>query len=216
MDGNQRSGIAARPIRAVTYIDGFNLYFGLKTKGYRRYYWLDVERLAENILRPGQQLLAVKYFTADIKAGTDKHRRQQTYLDAMTVNCRKLSIIRGRYLIKHRQCSNCGNVAQIPEEKKTDVNIASHMLVDAFTDRFDVAFLVSGDSDLVPPIEMMRQHHPTVRVIVAFPPGRASDDLKRIAHGWFWINEKTLRISQLPNPVTKPNGYQLHRPGSWK
>ena len=216
MDGNQGPEIATQPIRVITYIDGFNLYFGLKTKGYRRYYWLDVERMAENLLRPGQQLLAVKYFTADIKAGTDKHWRQQTYLDALTVNCPKLTIIRGRYLIKERQCSHCGNVARIPEEKKTDVNIASHMLVDAFTGQFDMAFLVSGDSDLVPPIEMMRQHHPAVRVIVAFPPGRTSDDLKKIAHASFWINEKTLRISQLPSPVTKPNGYQLHRPGSWK
>ena len=60
--------------------------------------------------------------------------------------------------MKERQCSNCGHVAKIPEEKKTDVNISSHMLVNAFTDRFDTAFLISGDSDLVPPIEMIRQY----------------------------------------------------------
>ena len=70
MNGTHGSGTVATPIRVITYIDGFNLYFGLKDSGYRRYYWLDVERLAENILRPGQELLAVKYFTADIKAGT--------------------------------------------------------------------------------------------------------------------------------------------------
>jgi uncharacterized LabA/DUF88 family protein len=171
--------------------------------------------LAESFLRPGQSLVAVKYFTADIKAGTDKHRRQQTYLDALKTQCSKLEIIRGRYLLKQRQCRRCGDVAQIPEEKKTDVNIASHMIVDAFNDRLDSAILVSGDSDLVPPIEMIRQYRPEKKVIVAFPPNRKSDDLARVAHGSFWINEKALRVSLLPDPVIKANGYKLFRPTKW-
>ena len=200
----------------MVYVDGFNLYFGLKSKGYKRYYWLDVQRLAENLLGTNQNLVMVKYFTADIKAGTDKHRRQQTFLDALTCHCTKVEIIRGHYLIKERQCSNCGHVAKIPEEKKTDVNISSHMLVDAFTDRFDTAFLISGDSDLVPPIEMIRQYQCAKRIIVACPPGRKSEDLIGIVHAAFWINEKKLRISQLPNPVVKPNGYRLFRPVEWK
>lgn len=202
--------------RAMAYVDGFNLYFGLRSKGYKRFYWLDIEKLAAGLLRAGQELGAVKYFTADIKTGTDKHRRQQAYLDALANHCPKLEIIRGRYLIKQRECRQCGHIAQIPEEKKTDVNVSSHMLVDAFTDQFDVAFLVSGDSDLVPPVEMIKRHQPAKRVLVAFPPGRKSDDLKRVAHGSFWINEKRLRISLLPDPVTKPNGHQLFKPTEWK
>lgn len=202
--------------RVMVYVDGFNLYFGLRDKGWRRFYWLDQQRPANNLLRSSQSLVGVRYFTADIKAGTDKHRRQQTYLDALEAHCRLLRIIRGRYLLKDRQCRSCGNVAQIPEEKKTDVNIASHMIVDAFTDQFDSAILISGDSDLVPPIEMIRLHHSEKRVIVAFPPNRKSDDLQRTAHGSFWINEKTLRVSLLPDPVVKPNGYQLVKPGTWK
>ena len=212
---SQSDCIAATPLRTIVYIDGFNLYFGLKSHNYSRFYWLDVQRLAENLLRPGHSLIAVKYFTADIKAGTDKHRRQQTYLDALLTHCPKLGIFRGRYLVKKRQCQQCGAVAQIPEEKKTDVNIASHMLVDAFTDQFDTAILVSGDSDLVPPIEMIRQYRPGKKVIVAFPPKRKSDDLVRVAHGSFWINERTFRISLLPDPVIKRNGYLLFKPKRW-
>jgi uncharacterized LabA/DUF88 family protein len=90
------------------------------------------------------------------------------------------------------------------------------MIADAFTDQFDTAILMSGDSDLVPPIEIIRRHQPEKRVIVAFPPNRKSDDLRRIAHGWFWINEKNLRISSLPDPVVKPNGYKLFKPPTWK
>ena len=38
-------------------------------------------------------------------------------------------------------------------EKMTDVNIATHLIIDAFQDRYDMAMLISGDSDLVPPIK---------------------------------------------------------------
>ena len=96
------------------------------------------------------------------------------------------------------------------------MNIASHMLVDVFTNQFDVAYLISGDSDLVPPIKMIKQHHPKKQVIVAFPPDRQSSELKSVAHHHFWINEQKLRLSQLPNPVTKPNGYQLTKPSTWR
>ena len=43
-----------------------NLYHGLKSKGWRRYYWLDLRRLVENLLRPGQRLVMVRYFTARV------------------------------------------------------------------------------------------------------------------------------------------------------
>ena len=49
--------------RVTAYIDGLNLYYGLRDKGWRRYYWLDVRRLIENLLKPGQALGEVHYFT---------------------------------------------------------------------------------------------------------------------------------------------------------
>ncbi|MGB4726560.1 MAG: NYN domain-containing protein, partial [Thermogutta sp.] len=57
----------ANDVRVMLYVDGFNLYFGLRTKGWKRYYWLDVQRLGEKLLRPNQSLVGVKYFTADIR-----------------------------------------------------------------------------------------------------------------------------------------------------
>ncbi len=50
--------------RVIAYIDGFNLYFGLKAMGWRRYYWLDLFKLSRNLLKTNQELVAVKYFTA--------------------------------------------------------------------------------------------------------------------------------------------------------
>lgn len=54
------------PERVICYVDGFNLYFGLRDSRLRRYYWLNVRRLAENLLRPHQSLVETKYFTARI------------------------------------------------------------------------------------------------------------------------------------------------------
>ena len=41
----------------ITYIDGFNLYFGLKSERWERYLWLNVQALAENLLKPDQSLV---------------------------------------------------------------------------------------------------------------------------------------------------------------
>lgn len=203
------------PNRAKAYVDGFNLYFGLKARGWKRHYWLDVERLAQRFLKAGQTLVAVDYFTADIRRPAAKHRRQQVYLDALATHTRA-TIIRGRYLMKERQCRACGAVIMVPEEKRTDAAIASRMVADAVRGEVDTCFLVSGDSDLVAPVEVVRQHCPKVRIVASFPPARKSDDLKAAVHGSFFINEKMLRLSQLPEVVIKANGTQLHRPTEWR
>ena len=70
--------------RVMAYIDGFNLYFGLRSKGWQRYYWLDVVKLAESVLEPGSELAGVKYFTAPIASPEDKRKRQGNYLDALS------------------------------------------------------------------------------------------------------------------------------------
>lgn len=69
--------------RVTAYIDGFNLYFGLRAKGWRQYYWLNVQLLALNLLKPDQRLLFTKYFTSRIKDPPDKQRRQSTFIEAL-------------------------------------------------------------------------------------------------------------------------------------
>ena len=43
------------------------------------------------------------------------------------------------------------------EEKGTDVNLASHLLVDAFENKYKGAVIVSNDSDLFTPMQMIKQ-----------------------------------------------------------
>ena len=201
--------------RIIGYIDGFNLYFGLKSKGWKRYYWLDMWQLAENLIRQGS-LVGVKYFTACVRANPPKEARQQAFLGALRTHRPSLEIIYGHYLLKNWQCRKCAAVWRSSEEKKTDVNIATQMLSDAFRDKFDTAFVISGDSDIAPPIELIRADIPNKNVIVAFPPNRFSAELKRVATSSFHINQKVVRTALLPNPVIKLDGTELCKPLKWK
>ena len=72
--------------RVIAYVDGFNLYFGLKAKGWKKHYWLDLNGLATSLLKPGQTLAGVHYFTSRIRANgrnVADMQRQSDYLDAL-------------------------------------------------------------------------------------------------------------------------------------
>lgn len=204
--------------RVIGYVDGFNLFFGLRDKGWRRFYWLDPHLLFLNLLKPGQTLAAVKYFTARISAhprDPDKHRRQLTWLEA--VESRPLTtVFYGHYLPKAQRCLTCGATWTAHEEKMTDVNIAVELLRDAYDDAFDTALVVSADSDLAPPVEAVVTRFPSKRVIVIAPPDRQSKKLESVASASFRLGRKTLQDSQLPDEYRKPGGYVLRRPPSWQ
>ena len=52
--------------RCLVYVDGFNLYFGLRAGKLKRFYWLDIHALCANLLVAGQQLVGARYFTSRI------------------------------------------------------------------------------------------------------------------------------------------------------
>ncbi len=199
--------------KAIVYIDGFNLYYGIRSIRKAHLKWLNVQTLAESFMEKGTELLAVKYFTTDIKGNKSDKVRQQVYLDALATQD-KIKIIRGHFLIKGINCSNCNYYNETFEEKKTDVNIACELLADAYEDRFDVAFLVSGDSDLVPAVEKTITKNKVV--IVAIPPNRKSNELNNIATNCFSINEKRIKQCLLPQHITTRNGNILYMPKEWQ
>ena len=213
--------------RTIAYIDGFNLYFGLRESGYRRYYWLNVKRLMENLLLADQELVMTKYFTARISASASpgcmalaenlraKRERQSDFLEALAT-LPDFAIFYGHYLHKPTTCRKCGHCWADHEEKMTDVNIATELLRDAFEDRFDTAILLSADSDLVPPIRVIRELFPGKRVVVVFPPARFSHHLRMVAHAHVPLGRAVLAKSQFPDQLTKPDGHVLRRPLWWR
>jgi uncharacterized LabA/DUF88 family protein len=203
-------------IDVIAYIDGFNLYNGLKSKYRRRYLWLDLEALCAKLLVDGQQLKAVKYFTAPVRRQPQALRRQQKFWSALDIHSNCLSIERGRFQEKTMTCRSCGSQWITHEEKETDVAIAVALVEDSVNRAFDTAMIVSADSDLCPAIRAVRRLHPAAKIVAAFPPARRSDDLRNEADASFTIAERKLAQSLLPTVVHGPDGKPFPRPVKWQ
>ncbi len=201
--------------RVIAYIDGYNLYYGLRTKRWKWFYWLNIQSMVQSLLKPHQTLVGTKYFTTVVKHPADKRRRQAVFLEALrTLN--DFQIFYGRWLSNPNTCRRCGHTYTVYHEKMTDVNIAVELMCDAFQDRLDMALLVSADSDLVGPVKAIRRLFPQMRVIAAFPPARFSGALKAAVHGHTFIGRNVLSKSVFPDQLTKPDGFVLHRPPTWR
>ncbi|MDE0497872.1 MAG: NYN domain-containing protein [Acidimicrobiaceae bacterium] len=200
--------------RLVAYVDGFNLYYGLRDARLHSSRRLDLHGVCTSLLKSSQRLELVRYFTTRVRGDPAAVRRQSVYIDALLARG-GLEIDFGHFLSSNTQCRSCGAVTRKREEKKTDVNIAVRLLEDAYSDRFDVAMVISGDSDLVPPVESVRNRFPDKRVLVAGPPERWSAQLSQAANAALRISPLTIRSNRLPDPVVTPSGTQLWAPRGW-
>lgn len=201
--------------KTIVYIDGFNFYYGcIKGTPYR---WLDLFRFAQAML-PKNDVVRVKYFTAMVKPsspGRVKQIRQQTYLRALET-IPEVGIFLGSFQSHavRRPLANGTGVVEVidTKEKGSDVNLATELLVDAFQDAFNVAVIVSNDSDLVP-VRAVRQHlHKAVGVIN--PHQRQSVELRTCASFIKEVRTWALRDSQLPAQLADANG-EIHKPAGW-
>lgn len=205
-----------KAIRVMAYIDGFNLYFGIRDADLKRYLWLDLPMLAHNLLIGGQELALTKYFTSRVSGPSGKQERQSIYLDALgMIPSDRLQIFYGKYMENPRTCQKCHMEDLVPSEKMTDVNIAVEMLTDAYQDRFDTALLISADSDLHAPVSKIRSLFPQKKVVVAFPPERRSAELAAAASASIVVGRGKLKDSQLPDMLCAKNGHVLKKPATW-
>ncbi len=160
--------------------------------------------------------MGTKYFVARFAAqyGHDAAGLQSTHLGALQA-FGDLEIIEGRFQTHLDRCGECGLERPRHEEKMTDVNIAVELVLDAEDDLFDTALLITADADLTGLIVRLRNRHPGKRFVVAFPPRRASSELKKAADGFLHVNRSVLRASQLPDQVPAGDGHLVVRPTEW-
>lgn len=205
-------------MRIFVYIDGFNLYYGSLKHSANK--WLDVLKLS-TLLFPKDEIVKIKYFTAPIKvrvndADIDKPNRQQIYLRALRT-IPQIEIIKGSFLthavmMKNADSQGFTKVVKT-EEKGTDVNIAAHLVHDGHNATYDMAVVVSNDSDLVEPIRLVTDelHIP---VIVLSPFEKNSVALKKTASGVRHLRQGVLRASQFPDNLSDRIGH-FRKPLSW-
>ncbi len=204
-------------------IDGFNLYYGsLKGTTFR---WLDLVQLCQKCF-PGDEVHRVRYFTACVKPTPSNPLqavRQQVYLRALRT-LPPVQIHLGKFLIKKVTLPLSAPVPGEPdkaevmrsEEKGSDVNLASYLLLDAFDADFQKAVVVTNDSDLVTPVRIVRERFDKP-VVVLFPCRRSQDpsyDLSQVASASPRLHDSELAASQFPADMRDAKG-PFHKPPQW-
>ena len=208
------------PLRTVVYVDGFNFYYG-EVRG-TPYKWLDPEALFRKLLGPQNVLVKVKYFTARIQPSPNDptvQDRQDAYLRAVKAHCPLVELHYGHFLrhqVRMENASPPPPSVQVwkNEEKGSDVNLALHVLNDAWQDTYDCAVIVSNDSDLAESLRLVKAQHKKLIGIVTpgAPTRKTSRQLKIHADFVKPIRTWMLQSSQLPNPIP---GTTIHKPPRW-
>jgi uncharacterized LabA/DUF88 family protein len=179
-----------RAERVIVYIDAFNLRIAIEEAGLNQYKWLNIEKLVNSLLQPYQTLVDIKYFTSVITCNHNQKMRQLQYHKSL--NDTNVHIIYGNYKWESIPCNKCDSHFHYMKEKMTDVNIATSIIVDAFKGKFDTAILISGDTDLVPPINEVHRLFNNKRVLIAFPPNRQNTLMAFASKGSVTIGKKKI------------------------
>ena len=215
--------------RAFVYVDGFNLFFrSLRKTGFK---WLNVQSLCEQIL-PHYDIVQVNYYTAKIRSrgDPDKSLRHEAYLRALRT-LPKVQIFHGTFSshkvlrelahaslltkVKRRlgievRMNRCVKVFD-PKEKGSDVNLAVHMVNDAWKNNYDVGVLLSNDTDLLEAIKVVRRDC-RKKICVINPHNSPNPELHKEADLIREIRPEHLSAAQLPSaiPFTK-----ISKPLKW-
>jgi hypothetical protein len=208
-------------MKTIIYVDAFNLYFGaLKGTPFK---WLDLGSLFARLF-PGNDIVGIKYFTARVRplpSDPGQPNRQQIYWRALR-SIQDLAIHEGHFLVHTVSMPLASPPAHgsrfvdviKAEEKGSDVNLATQLLCDGFRNNFDTAILVTGDSDLVAPLRVVKEElGKTVGVVN--PQRRPCKPLRDYASFYRQsIRAGVLRVSQFPQILTDANG-NFHKPPTW-
>ena len=192
--------------RVAFFIDGFNLFHSLKSCA-PDCRWLNLRKLCQCFLREsrGEVLSDIFYFSAIATWSSDskvlKHRH---YIERLKRE--NIRIILGKFKEKDKFCPLCKNTFKSHEEKRTDVNIALKMVSEAVLNHYDTAVLVSGDTDMIPAFETIRELGLNKRLGVLFPLQRKNNELESCADFSYKITRKALEQS-LFEAESSPEGW---------
>lgn len=216
-------------MRTFIYIDVFNLYYRL-LKPKPQWRWLDLNALCASVLRPENEIARINYYTARVSGRLDPSSpaRQQAYLDALQT-IPEISIYLGNFLVTKSWTGLVHPPQTRPptdwtppfprtvriwktEEKGSDVNLGCHLVRDACQGAFDVAAVLSNDTDLVEPIRIATQEL-GLPVGLISPVARPAASLAAVASYVRHIRPGHLRGSQFPDRIGETD---IQRPERWR
>ncbi len=207
-------------MRVYVYVDGFNLFYrALKGTPYK---WLNLDLLAKRLVLPGATVDKVRYFTARVKARSgnpDAPRRQQIYFNALGA-VPNVEFHFGSFLTKTKRRP----LAAVPtrfvevldtEEKGSDVNLAVHLVNDAWSNHFDVALVLSQDTDLIEPLRMVSKGVGKLVGLVWLDGRRPDRGMANAASFVRHVGRADLIAAQFPARLERTTGTPVIKPRGW-
>lgn len=217
--------------RTIVYIDGFNLYYrALRGTPHK---WLDIAAMSAAALPASCQIERINYYTAHIsgRVDPDAPRRQHAYLRAIAT-LPNVVIHYGNFLVNQKWAglvhppdfrpplvlppgSPPPQVAYVwkTEEKGSDVNLGVHLVRDAFRQAFDVAAVLTNDTDLVEPVRIVTREL-GMHVTLLTPTARPATSLAAVSTNVRHIHPY-IGPCQLPDPVPVPGKRPIRKPARW-
>lgn len=196
------------------FIDGFNLYHGIKILGKQYYKWLNINKLSEYLIKPTDKIISINYFTAKVINNKNKQANQEKYISAIST-LKKVNIFYGKYKYKNYLCPLCHQVFRQPIEKITDVNISVRAIIGAYKKEYEKAIFITGDTDLITSMKALKNEM-NINVQIAFPPNRKNDAIrKEFPDSYRRIKEKIIIKSLLPFEVKTNSNHIIKCPKKW-
>ena len=201
---------AGSTLRAAFFYDGFNLYYAIKELGqsHNHLKWLNLHALSEKLVKRDHRLEYVVWCSALNKNNSGKlirHRAYKRALESVGVQA-----VMGHYLPETLRCyAKCRENYWKDTEKEGDVNVAIRLISDAHLDLYDVAYLVTADSDQVGTARLFRDRFPAKTLVTVAPPDRPhSKEILSLANGGhITISVAAVENSLFGGPnLTKPDG----------
>lgn len=210
----------------IFYVDGLNLYYGLKHNKWKKYYWLNITKFCLSFLKPYQIPIKIRYFNSPPKEKQKKIIRYKRFIQAnKTENLFEITEgVHVKKVIERIIPPNNNPISfSTYEEKETDVNIALAMIKDAIIEKVnDISILISADSDFVPVIKAIKEYNPGHRIFVYFPPTYFSSELAHLSKPLNLIrytllerHENNFKNNLFPDKIKLLNGTEIEKPLNW-
>lgn len=221
-----RHGFFFVDMRTFIYIDGFNLYYntfrGSRNKKNRGFKWLNLESFTSSILfkkYKKNKIIKTKYYTANISGAQDMGQvhRQNAYLRGLELHSNGLEIVYGNFIIQkgYRPLvdseDNKTVRVYLPEEKGSDVNLATHLVYEATQDLYDVAVVLTNDTDMSEAFRIVSTDLNKIIILIQAEHVKTANSLRKYSFDVLKFDTSDLEKNQLPDRI----GPKIRRPDEW-
>lgn len=194
-------------MKAICYVDGFNLFHALKELEVPSVKWLSLWTLSQSLInQQSDVLVGVVYFTAIAEWEPEKAHRHRQYIAALEST--GVEVIKSRFQRVDRKCMKNACRCPFREEKETDVALATRVLCDALMGVADKQIVITADTDHTPLFKAIRRHKPGNELVVASTEARLgrAHALRQNATKYVALKSQRLRACLLPRSVYDANG----------